>query len=50
MMKQQYKKMNNELLPKVVRDRQARIGCKGREKYWYGYKKHTSVNMQKKQL
>ena len=23
----------------------ARIGCKGKNKYWYGYKQHTSVDM-----
>ena len=22
-----------------------RIGCKGKKKYWYGYKKHVSVDM-----
>jgi IS5 family transposase len=27
-------------------DKQARIGCKGKSKYWYGYKKHASVDMQ----
>ena len=38
--------MNNEVLPKVAHDKQARIGCKGKDKYWYGYKKHASVDMQ----
>jgi IS5 family transposase len=33
-------------LPKVARDKQARIGCKGGSKFWYGYKKHVSVDMQ----
>jgi len=41
-----YEKLNNEVLPKVAFDRQARIGCKGKKKYWYGYKRHTSVDMQ----
>ena len=41
-----YEKLNNEVLPKVAHDKQARIGCKGKKKYWYGYKKHASVDMQ----
>jgi len=24
----------------------SRIGCKGKDKFWYGYKQHTSVDMQ----
>ena len=44
--KKKYEKLNNESLPKVAHDKQARIGCKGKEKYWYGYKKHTSVDIQ----
>jgi IS5 family transposase len=39
-------KLNNETLPKVAHDKQAKIGCKGNTKYWYGYKQHTSVDMQ----
>jgi len=45
-LKQKYEKLNNEVLPKVAHDKQARIGCKGKNKYWYGYKKHVSVDMQ----
>lgn len=30
-------KLNNDVLPKVAADTQARIGCKGNKKYWYGY-------------
>lgn len=41
-----YEKLNNETLPEVAYDKQARIGCKGKNKYWYGYKQHTSVDMQ----
>lgn len=41
-----YEKLNNEVLPKVAADKQARIGCKGKDKFWYGYKKHVSVDMQ----
>lgn len=44
--KNKYEKLNNEVLPKVAHDKQARIGCKGKDKYWYGYKKHVSVDMQ----
>jgi len=30
----------------VAFDKEARIGCKGKDKYWYGYKKHIGVDMQ----
>ena len=42
--KERYEKLNNEVLPKVANDKQARIGCKGKNKFWYGYKKHISVD------
>jgi len=41
-----YEKLNNETLPKVAIDKDAKIGCKGKDKFWYGYKKHISVDMQ----
>jgi IS5 family transposase len=41
-----YEKFNNSILPKVAKDKQARIGCKGKNKFWYGYKNHVSVDMQ----
>lgn len=44
--KKNYDKLNNEVLPKVACDKQARIGCKGKNKYWYGYKQHIGVDMQ----
>ena len=44
--KQKYEKLNNETLPEVTHDKQAKIGCKGGSKFWYGYKKHVSVDMQ----
>jgi IS5 family transposase len=44
--RQKYEKLNNETLPKVAHDKEARIGCKGTNKFWYGYKKHVSVDMQ----
>ena len=44
--KAKYDKLNNEVLPEVAHDKQARIGCKGNDNYWYGYKQHTRVDMQ----
>jgi IS5 family transposase len=43
---EKYEKLNNETLPRVAFDKEARIGCKGKDKFWYGYKKHVSVDMQ----
>ena len=44
--KQKYEKLKNEVLVKVAQDKQAKIGCKGGSKFWYGYKKHVSVDIQ----
>lgn len=44
--KAKYDKLNNEVLPKIARDKEANFGCKGGNKFWYGFKKHTSVDMQ----
>ncbi len=44
--KAKYDKLNNEVLVKVAHDKEARIGCKGKDKFWYVYKKHVSVDMQ----
>ena len=41
-----YEKLNNEVLPKVSADPEARIGAKSKKKSWYGFKKHVSVDMQ----
>lgn len=41
-----YEKLNNEVLPKVSADTQARIGAKSDRKFWYGFKKHVAVDMQ----
>jgi len=38
-------KFNNDTAKKVATDPQARIGCKGKEKFWYGYKRNVSVCM-----
>jgi IS5 family transposase len=43
---QKIEKLNNDVLPKVAVNKQARIGCKGQKKYWYGYKEHISVDRQ----
>ena len=37
---------NNDTAPKVAADSQARFGCKGNKKYWFGYKEHVSVDRQ----
>ena len=39
-------KFNNETAPKIAADSQARFGCKGSNKFWFGYKEHVSVDMQ----
>ncbi len=44
--KEKYEKLNNKVLPKVAYDKQAKIGCKGKDKFWFGFKKHVSVDMQ----
>lgn len=41
-----YEKLNNEVLPKVSTDPEAKIGAKSNKKFWYGFKKHVSVDMQ----
>ena len=44
--KARYDKLNNEVLPKIARYKDAHIGYKGKDKFWYGFKKHVSVDMQ----
>ncbi len=39
-------KFNNETADQVAADPQARFGAKGRDKFRYGYKEHTGVDMQ----
>ena len=43
---EKYEKLNNENVSRFSSDSQAKIGCKGKNKYWYGYKQHISVDMQ----
>lgn len=44
--KEKYEKLNNQTLPKFAKDKQANFGCKSYNKFWYGFKKHISVDMQ----
>lgn len=37
--------MNNQNIKKYSSDKDARFGCKGKNKFWFGYKRHTSVDM-----
>jgi IS5 family transposase len=41
-----YEKLNNEILPKVSVDTEAKIGAKNSKKFWYGFKKSVAVDMQ----
>jgi IS5 family transposase len=40
-----YERLNNEVLPKVSVDPEAKIGAKSKKKFWYGFKKHVAVDM-----
>lgn len=37
--------LNNANVKKYAADPQATYGCKGKNKFWYGYKRHHSVDM-----
>ena len=37
--------LNNKNISKYTSDKDADYGCKGKEDYWYGYKRHVSVCM-----
>ena len=41
-----YEKLNNEVLPEVSADPEAKIGAKSANKFWYGFKKHVAVETQ----
>jgi IS5 family transposase len=42
-----YEKLNNDVLEKITSsDPEAKIGAKGKKKFWYGYKKHVAMDMQ----
>lgn len=38
-------KLNNKNVSKYSADKDARFGCNGKNKFWYGYKRHKSVDM-----
>lgn len=38
--------LNNENVSKFAVDKDARFGAKSKKKFWFGYKKHVSVDMQ----
>jgi len=38
-------KLNNSNVENYSADKDARFGCKGKSKFWFGYKKHVSVDM-----
>lgn len=38
-------KLNNANVQKYAYDPQAKWGCKGKDKYWFGYKRHQGVDM-----
>ena len=38
--------LNNKNVSKLAVDKDARFGAKSKTKFWYGYKKHVSVDMQ----
>lgn len=38
-------KLNNSNVSKYSADKDARFGCKGKNKFWYGHKKHVGVDM-----
>ncbi len=37
--------LNNKNVGDYSADKDARFGCKGKNKFWFGYKKHASVDM-----
>jgi len=41
-----YYKFNNEVIEKYAKDKDVRIGAKGKNKFWFGFKKNVSVDMQ----
>jgi len=43
--KQGLKKLNNVNIEKFAADSQARIGCKRKKSYWFGYKRHIAACM-----
>jgi transposase, IS5 family len=44
-LKEGEEKLNNDNVSKYSADKDARFGCKGKDKFWFGYKRHVSVDM-----
>jgi len=44
-LKAQEESLNNTNVNEYCADPDARFGCKGKNKFWFGYKKHASVDM-----
>jgi len=40
-----YEKLNNEVISEFSADPEAKIGAKNNRKFWFGFKKHISVDM-----
>ncbi len=38
-------KLNNKVVGKYAADKDARFACKGKSKFWFGYKRHVRVDM-----
>lgn len=38
-------KLNNKNVNKYSSDKDAKFGCKGKKKFWFGYKRHHAVDM-----
>ncbi len=38
-------KLNNENVADYAADKDARFGCKGKDKFWFGYKRHNATDM-----
>jgi IS5 family transposase len=43
--KKEEPKLTNQNISKYAADKDARIGCKGKRKFWFGYKRHQAVDM-----
>jgi IS5 family transposase len=43
--KKEEPRLTNQNISKYACDKDAKIGCKGRKKFWFGYKRHQAVDM-----
>lgn len=44
-LKEGEEKLNNENIGNYSADKDARFGCKGKKKFWFGYKRHVCADM-----